>query len=187
MDQFCPNCRFFMGQDMLTVCPKCGYRIRREPQPSPGLLREFEDAAGLRIQETEEVGDHPKCPECGNRLRKNIGDALQFDLLGKEITVQSISALHMDISKRATTQVQIEFDSWSCVNEHKFYVEFRENTKRLCPGCKGPMVKFGDEVLSCKRCRINLTKDSYVYIEPEELLAEQGYVHHPEPFESDEG
>lgn len=172
---------------MLTVCPKCGYRMRRDPRPSPGLLAEFEEAAGMRAcRDDAGDGNWPKCPECGNRLRKNLGDALQFDLLGTEITVQSIKSLHMNISKRAITQILIEFDSWSCVNEHKFYNEFKHSVRECCPVCKGSMVKFGSEVISCKKCNVNLTKDSFVYIKPEELLQEQGYHHHPEPFECHE-
>ncbi len=186
MDHFCPNCKFFMGADQLVVCPKCGYRLRRDhPPASEGLLKDFQDVAQRRCAEEELDGPAYKCPDCGNRLRFNLGDALQFDLLGKEMTIQAIKSLHMNISKKAVTQIHIEFDSWDCVKGHKFYTDFKESVKRLCPVCKGPMVKFGSEVLSCKKCRVNLTKDSFVFIEPEQLMLEQGYRRYTQAFECD--
>ena len=65
MDQFCPNCKFYMGHEARPVCPKCGYRIFRDiPPPEEGMLKDFGDAHDLRRRE-EECGPFIKCPDCG--------------------------------------------------------------------------------------------------------------------------
>jgi hypothetical protein len=187
MDLFCPNCRYYFGETAPIICPKCSYRISREEAPSQdGILKDYHD--GDLRGSGDDGGPMYKCPTCGNRLTHYQGEVLNFDLLGKSVTIENISAFKMNIAKRAITQVQTQFDSWTCVKGHKYYNNYKENVKKLCPGCKGGMVKFGDAVVSCKSCSINLTKESFVYVSGEELLRDEGWVSHPEPFgtESDE-
>jgi len=187
MDQFCPNCKFFMGQELNSTCPKCGYRITRDvPALDEGLLKDFQDAAESRCQDDEATGPVYKCPICGNGLKHFSGDMLSFELLGRETTVQNVEAFKMNISKKAVTQVILEFDSWQCHKNHKFYTGLKTTVKELCPVCKGPMVKFGSAVYSCKSCNMNLTKEFFAYMSSEELMSDEGYEKHSGHFVSDD-
>lgn len=186
MDQFCPNCKYFMGAELKSTCPKCGYSISRDvPPPEEGLLKDFQEAADRKYSENGDTGPVYKCPICGNGLKHFVADMLSFELLGKEVTVQNVQAFRMNISKKAVTQVVLEFDSWQCHKDHKFYTNLKETVKELCPVCKGSMVKFGSSVYSCKSCNINLTKESFAYMSAEELLQDEGYQKHSGHFVSD--
>jgi len=182
MDQFCPNCQFYMSNSQPDLCPKCGYRIKRtNPQVEEEVLQEYMES---ELKSADDDGNPVfKCPECQHRLRKRERQTLTFDLLGHDITTSTVSAFKMNLTKRAVTQVIVDFEGWACPKGHKYYQASNETVKQLCPICRGSMARFGSTVLSCKQCKINLTKDKYVYMKGSELMVDEGWTYHPEMFE----
>lgn len=171
-----------MGQAQPDLCPKCGYRIKRsQPQVEEEVLQEYMESE-LKCRQAE-GGPLYKCPECQHLLSHRETQSLTFDLLGHDITTTTVTVFKMNLTKRAITQINVEFDGWACPKGHKFYQTFNETVKKLCPVCRGNMARFGDTLLSCKHCNINLTKDKYVYLESSELMKDEGWVYHPEMFE----
>jgi predicted amidophosphoribosyltransferase len=190
---FCPNCSFFFGAEEKTYCPKCGVdvavmreeRARRKAGPADSLKEwvkenpELTPAGGGSSAGVGNPGSELLCPQCGKTLQPHPDDAYSFDLLGGDVNVSDVDVMSMVIRKRAVTQVMVEFSGWVCPEGHRFFTDFREVSRELCPACRGAMTRFGTTVLTCKRCGINLTKEKFAKMAGRQLLEEEGwrYMH----------
>jgi hypothetical protein len=177
MDQFCPNCKCYHGDQMRPVCHKCGHVI--DPEAAKGGIPAV---VSLACTDKDNGQAKYKCPTCGSGLSLIQGNALSFELLGKEIPVGNVSALRMSLVSRATTQVIVEFDGGHCEQGHKFFRYSRDSVREICPVCKGSLVRFGASVFSCRHCHLSITKDNFVYIEGKKLLEDEGWTYWPDPF-----
>jgi len=75
------------------------------------------------------------------------------------------------------TQVVVEFTGWVCGNGHRFFSDYSETARELCPVCRGGMARFGTTILSCKKCGVNLTRDKFVRLPGRQLLEDEGWVY----------
>jgi len=179
MDHFCPNCARFLGTEPVPQCPGCGHTIFELPgsgSPANGGLPEL-----VPVCPPTESGPAYKCPFCSHMLTPLKNNVLSFELLGKEIPVGSVQALRVNLLKKTITQVIVEFDGWYCGTGHKFYRSARETVKEICPVCRGALVRFGTSVISCRRCKLSMTKDQMAYLKADDLLKDEGWTHWPQP------
>ena len=191
---YCPNCCALLRDPAVTVCPKCGVNLRTAAADKARRDRTPPDALSEWIEEnpalTEEVvtecsepsggsGPGPACPQCGDIMGRHPDDAYSFDLLGGDVNVSDVQVMSMVIRKRAVTQVLVEFEGWSCPKGHKFFSNYRENTRELCPVCRSAMARFGTTIVSCKKCGINLTKDKFVKMPGRQLMEDEGWEYLP--------
>jgi hypothetical protein len=160
-------------------------RARRKAGPADALKEWVEEnpelapAGGGSSAGEGKSGTELLCPQCGKTLQHHPDDAYSFDLLGGDVNVSDVDVMSMVIRKRAVTQVMVEFTGWVCADGHRFFTEFREVSRELCPACRGAMTRFGTTVLTCKRCGINLTKEKFAKMAGRQLMEEEGwrYMH----------
>lgn len=179
MDHFCPNCAKFLGTEPVPQCPGCGHTIFELPGaggPGGGSLPELVPVCPLT-----DSGPAYKCPICSQRLTPLKNNVLSFELLGKEIPVGSVQALRVNLLKKTITQVIVEFDGWYCGSGHRIYRTAHETVKEICPVCRGTLVRFGTSVISCRHCKLSMTKDQMVYIKADDLLKDEGWTQWSEP------
>lgn len=182
---YCPNCSAKLDNPEIPICPKCGFdRIQAGLEE-----KRFRKERGLPEPEMEKVnepvrGDDGevtvnKCPLCNAGLKHSMDSKISFDLMGKEVTIHDIRIMGMNLRKKAITQCIISFDGWVCTNNHRFFTKFTGTYKELCPVCREPMKRFGAQVRSCSRCKINIPGDDYLRLDAKELLEEEGWIYKP--------
>jgi hypothetical protein len=180
---YCPNCCCYFGNEQPLVCPKCHVditaamedRARREARKRSSFDDWLKDNPGTAQPNPGPVY-RPTCPTCSEPMSPFPDEGYSFELLGREIAVQDVKVMSMTIRKRVVTQVVLEFRGWECPAGHRYYTSLRETVRELCPVCHTGMVRFGQTVLTCKSCGVNVTKENFVYEGGRELLAEEGWV-----------
>jgi ribosomal protein L37AE/L43A len=180
--KYCPNCSALLEDETAPVCQKCGFD-REAAQLDE--LRRREERFGMSPnkppaaspQESEESESEHKCPSCGGNLFRSRTKGLSFDMLGKEVTIHDVRIMGMNLRKKAITQCVVEFEGWECSNKHRFFTNYSSSCKELCPICKDTMKKFGSQLRSCTHCKLNIPGDSYMTIEPVQLMEEEGWVY----------
>ncbi len=186
---YCPNCCHYLGDYPGSVCTKCGVSLQAaledkacRERPPPDSLKEWaKDNPGPAKEATPSTIDAgaantPSCPACGDVMSRHPDDAYSFDLLGGDVNVSDVQVMSMVIRKRAITQVVVDFVGWTCPAGHRYFTELRENVRQLCPVCRGAMARFGTTILTCRKCRVNLTREKFRGLPGRQLLEDEGWT-----------
>jgi DNA-directed RNA polymerase subunit M/transcription elongation factor TFIIS len=187
---FCPNCSAILADPNAPVCPKCGFdRVEAhldEIKKDKGSSGETQDFSNVEIGEdmpvssSDEITLSSKCPICSSDLKFLPDNKISFDLMGKDVNIQQIRIMGMNLRKRAITQCIVTFDGMICENNHKFFSKYSQGYKELCPICRDGMKKFGSQVRTCTHCNINISGTDYVKVDGRELLEDEGWRFKPE-------
>jgi hypothetical protein len=183
---YCPNCSAFLEDPNAPVCPKCGFdRLKAHQEEERGkkkgqIIEPRETADDFSSLKNDMPADAPLCPVCKMGLKRSYEHTISFDLMGKEVTIQHIRIMGMNLHKRAITQCIVNFEGWECGNRHRFFTKYTQSYKELCPVCREVMKKFGQQVRSCTHCKINISGDNYLKLKGRELLEDEGWIFKPE-------
>lgn len=152
------------------TCPKCGDSLE--------FCKLGDSNFGLNEKPQEPPVDTEVriCPICGADAQRTRDKGYNFEIMGEKIPVYGVKKVSMNIEKRAITQQTVTFDGWECTNGHKVYTTAKSVDRALCPICRDSLKKFGDLIKTCSHCDQNFETNFFVERDPDELLAEEGWV-----------
>ena len=166
------------------ICKKCGYdrlaakveeeRTKAHARAQADSIDDSRDISDIR---SGDPNQQVNCPICRSPLQRTNENAISFDLLGKEVTIQDIRIMGMNLRKRAITQCIVNFEGYVCENNHKYFTKYTQSYKELCPVCREGMKKFGQQVRTCSHCQINISGEDYLRMDGGQLLEEEGWVY----------
>lgn len=184
---YCPNCSAILDDPNTPICKKCGYdRLAAKVEEEREKARKMAEADAVTdsgdITEIRSVDPSLQipCPICRAPLSRINENSVSFDLLGKDVVIHDIRIMGMNLRKRAITQCLVTFDGYVCENDHKFFTEFTQSYKELCPVCREVMKRFGQQVRTCAHCHINISGEDYLRMGGRELLEDEGWVYKPD-------